>query len=207
MHAPRHAHLHTHTCRHAWSLDPEGTCPRVAGLPGSPGQTLAPACAQLPLPPLASCPVCTGKGFLPARAEMRWEPDRWGHCVLRGLSRLPLKKSKAKKKKKKRLYCQAAQSRAPGKEAFPKDRRSVFKRENSSKDSRQVPCAASVSCTRFLYSIFLASLRPCVLRGGSDPASQGLVRLSPSPKCALCPMSGPTPTTTTSISLVAHGVP
>lgn len=37
---------------------------------------------------------------------MRWEPDRWGHCVLRGLSRLPLKKSKAKKKKKKKKAIQ-----------------------------------------------------------------------------------------------------
>lgn len=55
--------------------------------------------------------------------------------------------------------------------------------------------AASISCTRFLYSIFLALLRPCVLRGGSDPASQGLICLSPSSKCALCPASGPTPTT------------
>ncbi|XDB51656.1 hypothetical protein AB1E18_005210 [Capra hircus] len=49
--------------------------------------------------------------------------------------------------------------------------------------------------------------RPCLLRGGSDPASQGLVRLSPSSKCALCPVSGPTPTATTSISRVAHGTP
>lgn len=48
-------------------------------------------------------------------------------------------------------------------------------------------------------------MRPCLLRGGSNPASQGLVCLSPLSKCALCPVSGPTPTTTTSISLVAHG--
>lgn len=117
----------------------------------------------------------------------------------------PFKKIKSQKKK----GCIAKQPRAGllGKRLFQKTEETFLKRENSSKDSRQVPCAASISCTRFLYSIFLASLRPCLLRGGSDPASQGLVRLSPSPKCALCPVSGPTPTTTTSISLVAHGVP
>lgn len=40
---------------------------------------------------------------------------------------------------------------------------------------------------RFLYSIFLAVLCPCVLRG-CDPASQGLVCLSPSPTCACAPV-------------------
>lgn len=133
VHAPRHAHLHTHTCRHAWSLDPEGTCPRVAGLPGSPGQTLAPACAQLPLPPLASCPVCTGKGFLPARAEMRWEPDRWGHCVLRGLSRLPLKKSKAKKKKKKGYIAKQPRAGLLGKRLFQKTEEAFLREKTALK--------------------------------------------------------------------------
>lgn len=119
----------------------------------------------------------------------------------------PFKKNQKPKKKKKGCIAKQPRTGLLGKRLFQKTEETFLKRENSSKDSRQVPCAASISCTRFLYSIFLALLRPSLLRGGSDPASQGLVRLSPSPKCALCPVSGPAPTTTTSISLVAHGVP
>lgn len=110
-----------------------------------------------------------------------------------------------KKSRKQPTMPAAGQSRAPNRGAFPKDK-SVFKQRSQLSGLWRAlsACrATSLSCTRFLYSIFLVLVVSRLLRVGSDPTSQGLACLPPSLKCALCPVPDPTPTTTTSISLVA----
>lgn len=109
-----------------------------------------------------------------------------------------------KKAKNKQPYsCRAEQGSQQG--TFPSGQRERLQTEEPALGSPA--SAASLSRTRFLYSIFLVLTASRLLRGGSDPASQGLACLPPSSKCALCPLSGPTLTTTSSISPVARRTP
>lgn len=109
-----------------------------------------------------------------------------------------------KKAKNKQPYsCRAEQGSQQG--TFPSGQRERLQTEEPALGSPA--SAASLSRTRFLYSIFLVLTAARLLRGGSDPASQGLACLPPSSKCALCPLSGPTLTTTSSISPEARRTP
>lgn len=185
------AHTHMHTRRHTWSPDPEVLGNQRAhvlawwAFPGHLGKPWRLACAWLPLPPLVTCPVCTGNWLLlPAGAEVWQGLENRNSWVLRGLSHFPLKK-----KKKKRLYCLAAQSRAPVREAFPKAKEMFLKRKQL---YSLLLSAVSLCCHfYFLDEIFVlyfpSMLRPCLLRGGSDPASQGLAcHHHPSVPCVPC---------------------
>lgn len=183
--------MHTHA--RTWSPDPE--------VPGNPGARVPGWLALMGPGPVPASPSHPCSPALSAQG--RGFSSQQGLRCAGGLSIKAAGSSgsfSSPFKKKVAAPPQQPQAGLPGERLSPKRKQLCASRR---------ACAVSLCrCLYFLYEIFVlyfpSIVCPCLPRGGCHPASQGLVCLSPSSKCALCPMSGPTLTTTTSLSLVAH---
>lgn len=192
-HAPRHTRLLAHTCRHRWSR-PRGRTSR--GLQGSVGQMPAPGLCLVP-PPTPSPPAQTAQGRHSSHRGLGVETTGSSEALSPHFKTPPSKML---------LHFPGAQNRAPGREAFPQNEGETLLKRKRSADSAAVAVCRLFPVRDFFYSIFLAVIASLFAEGWERPSVSG-TRPSPSSKCALCSVSGPTPTATTSISRVAHGTP
>lgn len=179
-------HLGTHACSHthAYMQTDVVTGPRghtSRGLQGSVGQMPAPGLCLVP-PPTPSPPAQTAQGR---------HSSQWGLGVETTGSSEALSPHFKHHQAKRCCISQQPRTGLQGDKLFsPNEGETLLKRKHSA-DLAAVAVCRLFPVRDFFYSIFLAVSRPCLLRGGSDPASQGLVRLSPSSKCALCPCLAP----------------
>lgn len=191
-------HLGTHACSHTHAdtggHDPEGA--RPGAFRGQLGKCQPLACAWFPLPPPAHLPRLHRAGTPPIGG---WESKPLGP---QRLSHLTLKHHQAK------CCCisQGPRTGLLGEKLFPQNEGETLLKRKRSADSAAVAVCRLFPVRDFFYSIFLAVIASLFAEGWERPSVSG-TRPSPSSKCALCPVSGPTPTATTSISRVAHGTP
>lgn len=92
---------------------------------------------------------------------------------------------------------------------FPKYKRNIFKEKKALKTPGQVTsvCAPSISCMKFLYSIFLAVGASLFAEGWERPNVSGTRPSVTIVQVCLVSRVWPHPNHTTSISLMAHGMP
>lgn len=173
-------HLGTHACSHthAYMQTEVVTGPRghtSRGLQGSVGQMPAPGLCLVPAP-TPSPPAQTAQGR---------------HSSQRGLGVETTGSSEAFsphfKHHQAKCCCISQQPRTglQGEKLFSQNEGETLLKRKHSADLAAVAVCRLFPVRDFFYSIFLAVSRPCLLRGGSDPASQGLVRhRRPSVPCA-----------------------
>lgn len=159
-------HTHTHVAtRPGGAWDPEVTW-----------AALALACAWLPLPCEFPAQSAQGGGFCPGRGEVCAGAQGVKRWVLRGLSGLPVLKEGPEISA---APCPAARAAGRG------SREQGLWRE-AARGLRRCCRRASISGTRFLYSIFLVVASLCAEGGSRRLRDWSVCHHCPSVPCVLC---------------------
>lgn len=150
-----------HTCRHRWSLDPEGT--RPGAFRGQLGKCQPLACAWSPLPPPAHLPRLHRAGTPPSGG---WESKPLGP---QRLSHLTLKHHQAKR----RCVSQGPRTGLPGEKLFPQNEGETRLKRKRSADLAAVAVCRLFPVRDFFYSIFLAVIASLFAEGWERPSVSG----------------------------------